>query len=340
MRHGDAGVFRSRGIPPTARDCARDDGVVRWRLNVIAALAILPIAAGCSSSPPWSSSANPPANQTAAVPPPPNYPATTAGQPAYAPPPGQQTYAPPPGQQAYAPAAQSPPPEQNTVGSFRQSYAGFLQMFRDPPEQDPAAQNARPSPPPGSRLTRRARQTPIRRRSNLTLSRKVSRHFAAAGAADFASAGATGLRAAGAAELRAAIRPTELRRAANKASLCRAGGNRRGGAASRAAGLSNSLPYPKQSLVDAFRGSTQTPAQGQTQGANQGATQGTISSRYPGSTRIVPHPPSTYTPSGQPYSPPPGQPANSAPPPAATAAAAPPPIPIHPLAPLSKAIVV
>ena len=52
--------------------------------------------------------------------------------PAYAPPPGQQTYAPPPGQQAYAPPAQSPPPEPNTVGSFRQSYAGFLQMFRDP----------------------------------------------------------------------------------------------------------------------------------------------------------------------------------------------------------------
>ena len=37
--------------------------------------------------------------------------------------------------------------------------------------------------------------------------------------------------------IRAAIRSTELRRAANKASLCRAGSNRRGGAASRAAGL-------------------------------------------------------------------------------------------------------
>ena len=139
---GRVGLRRRRG------DRACDDRVVHWRLNVIAALAILPIAAGCSSSPPWSSSANPPANQTAAVPPPPNYPATAAGQPAYAPPPGQQTYTPPPGQQAYAPAAQSPPPDQNTVGSFRQSYSGFLQMFRDPPEQDPAAQNARPSPPP------------------------------------------------------------------------------------------------------------------------------------------------------------------------------------------------
>ena len=145
---GTQGLSGRVGFRRRRRDRACDDRVVHWRLNVIAALAILPIAAGCSSSPPWSSSANPPANQTAAVPPPPNYPATTAGQPAYAPPPGQQTYAPPPGQQAYAPAAQSPPPDQNTVGSFRQSYSGFLQMFRDPPEQDPAAQNARPSPPP------------------------------------------------------------------------------------------------------------------------------------------------------------------------------------------------
>jgi hypothetical protein len=66
---------------------------------------------------------------------------------------------------------------------------------------------------------------------------------------------------------------------------------------------SDSLPYPKQSLVDLFRGSTET--QGQTQ--------------------TVPHPPSTYTPSNQPYSPPPGQPTYGGPPQSgATAAAAPP----------------
>jgi hypothetical protein len=62
----------------------------------------------------------------------------------------------------------------------------------------------------------------------------------------------------------------------------------------------DSLPYPKQSLADLFSGSTQTQAQSQTQ--------------------TVPHPPSTYTPSG-PYSPPPGQQPYGAPPaPSATAA--------------------
>jgi hypothetical protein len=71
----------------------------------------------------------------------------------------------------------------------------------------------------------------------------------------------------------------------------------------------DSLPYPKQSLADLFRDSTQTPAQSQTQ------TQ----------TQTVPHPPSTYTPSSQPYSPTPGQQSYGAPPaPSATAAATPP----------------
>src|ERR1700731_3956514 len=68
---------------------------------------------------------------------------------------------------------------------------------------------------------------------------------------------------------------------------------------------SDSLPYPKQSLADLFRGSTQTQAQSQTQ--------------------TVPNPPSTYTASGQPYTPPPGQQPYGAPPaPGASAAAAPP----------------
>jgi hypothetical protein len=47
----------------------------------------------------------------------------------------------------------------------------------------------------------------------------------------------------------------------------------------------NLMPYPKQSLVDVFRGSTEP----------QGAA-------------AMPHPPSTYMPAGQPYSPAPGQP--------------------------------
>jgi hypothetical protein len=65
---------------------------------------------------------------------------------------------------------------------------------------------------------------------------------------------------------------------------------------------SDSLPYPKQSLADLFRGSTLTQAQSQTQ--------------------TVPHPPSTYTPSGQPYSPPPAQQPYGAPPTPSAATAA------------------
>jgi hypothetical protein len=67
---------------------------------------------------------------------------------------------------------------------------------------------------------------------------------------------------------------------------------------------SDSLPYPKQSLADLFRGSTQTQAQSQTQ--------------------TVPHPPSTYTAARQPYTPPPGQPDGAPPAPGASTAAAPP----------------
>lgn len=69
----------------------------------------------------------------------------------------------------------------------------------------------------------------------------------------------------------------------------------------------SAYPYPKQSLVDLFKGSTSTPS--------------------------VPRPPSTYTPSAQPYTPPPGQPGYGAPPsstavaPATPTAAAPPPKP-------------
>jgi hypothetical protein len=68
---------------------------------------------------------------------------------------------------------------------------------------------------------------------------------------------------------------------------------------------SDSLPYPKQSLVDLFRGSTQTQGQSQAQ--------------------AIPHPPSTYTASGEPYVPPQGQqPYGTLPASGATAVAAPP----------------
>jgi hypothetical protein len=176
---GTLGLSGRVGFGQQRDDRAWDDSVVHWRLKVIVALAILPIVADCSSSPPWSSSANPPVNQTAAVPPPPNYPAT-----------GQTVYTPPAGQQAYASPA--------------------------PPTYAAPAPTTAAVPPPAQQ--------------------------------DYA----------------------------------------------------DSLPYPKQSLVDLFRGSTQTQ------------------------TQTAPQAPSTYTPSGQPYSPPQGQPTNSAAPPAATAAAPPP----------------
>jgi hypothetical protein len=72
----------------------------------------------------------------------------------------------------------------------------------------------------------------------------------------------------------------------------------------------DSMPYPKQSLVSLFQGST-SPAPNPNPNPN------------------MPHPPSTYTPSGQPYMPPPGQqtynppPAAAPPAPSAQAPAAP-----------------
>jgi hypothetical protein len=71
-------------------------------------------------------------------------------------------------------------------------------------------------------------------------------------------------------------------------------------AASRSAGPDpNLLPYPKQSLTEVFRGSTDP---------------------QPQAAVAMPHPPSSYTPSGQPYTPAAGQP--GAPPPAAAPAQA------------------
>src|ERR1700680_3666064 len=160
---GMQGLLRTSAV--FGRPAADQGGFVRLAL-LVTSVAIVPFLAGCSSSSPFSAQANsPPPNQTAGVPPPPNYAVTAAGQPAYAPPPGQPAYTPPqgqpgypppPGQPAYAPppaqpgyaqqpaphATAAPPPaaEQGTsAGSFRQSYVGFLQMFRDPPEPDPSA---------------------------------------------------------------------------------------------------------------------------------------------------------------------------------------------------------
>src|ERR1700719_2253736 len=153
---GMQGLLRTS--PVFGRPAADQGGFVRLAL-LVTSVAIVPFLAGCSSSSPFSAQANsPPPNETAGVPPAPNYAVTAAGQPAYAPPPGQPGYAPPPGQPGYAPppaqpgyaqqpapytAAAAPAAEQGTsAGSFKQSYVGFLQMFRDPPEPDPSARPA------------------------------------------------------------------------------------------------------------------------------------------------------------------------------------------------------
>jgi hypothetical protein len=110
--------------------------------------AILPLAAGCSSSslPSFGSSAP----QAAAVPPPPNAYGQAAGQPAYPPPPArpgypQQAQGGNPQPASYAPAAapatQPPPSSDGTIGSVTSSYTSFLKAFRDP-EPDPDAARA------------------------------------------------------------------------------------------------------------------------------------------------------------------------------------------------------
>jgi hypothetical protein len=314
-------AFGRRGGDRARHDHATVHRAAHRRLKLIAALALLPIAAGCSSSPPWSSSANPPnANQAVAVQPPPNYQATAAGQPAYAPPPGQQAYtpptgqpgyAPPPGQQAYAPPPQqAPPPEQSTAGSFRQSYVGFLQMFRDPPEQDPAVQNARPATPPAQQAyAPRPPSTYAPSQQPYAPPQGQGAYPPPPAQQNYAPAPSQ-QNYAPPAQQNYAPRPGQQSYAAPPARPAYAA-PATGATATAAApppaqqDYGDSLPYPKQSLADVFRGSTQTQGQAQTQ--------------------TVPHPPSSYTPSGQPYSPPPGQQASGAPPPVATAAAAPPP---------------
>ncbi len=104
----------------------------------------------------------------------------------------------------------------------------------------------------------------------------------------------------------------------------------------------NAYPYPKQSLVDVFRGSTESappqpppPAGTPLRDSDQAASgypypKQSLFSAFRGSSdssssaqTAVPHPPNTYTPAGQPYSPPPGQQTYNPPPGATSAGAAP-----------------
>jgi len=111
--------------------------------------AILPLAAGCSSSslPSFGSSAP---QASAGPPPPPNAYGQAAGQPAYAPPPARPGYPQHaqggnPQPSSYAPAAAPPaqpsPSSDGTVGSLTSSYSSFLKAFRDP-DPDPEAARA------------------------------------------------------------------------------------------------------------------------------------------------------------------------------------------------------
>jgi hypothetical protein len=268
-------------------------------------LAILPLAAGCSGSslPSFGSS-----GQQATVPPPPSGSVAATGQPAYAPPPGQPATQ--PGAYAAAPPAQ-PAADGTTVGSFTTSYVNFIKAFRDPdpdsqtpgsaarppayaqqpaaaPQQNayvphppstyvpagqpyipPQGQAANVPPPPAQQnyAPPPAQQNPPRsgQQRSATSSTKQTKQAKPARASS---------------QQNAAVPPVQPAAPAPAA------------APAAKQDYSDSLPYPKQSLTDVFRGSTET--------------------------QTVPRPPSTYTPSGQPYTP--GQAANGA-----AGGAAPPP---------------
>jgi hypothetical protein len=212
---------------------------------------------------------------------------------------------------------------------LKQSYVGFLQMFRDPPEPDPSAPPAydarastypqqsladtfkgstaagqRPDPAgagyPQQSLVGNSRTSAApaqqayvpRPPSTYTPSQQP---YVPQGQPAYTPPPAQQNYAPPQAQPGYAPRPGQQSYAAPAAGATAAA------APPAQPDYTDSLPYPKQSLADLFRGSTDTQTQN------------------------VPHPPSTYTPSNQPYSPPPGQPAYGAPPPGATAAAAPPP---------------
>jgi hypothetical protein len=288
-------------------------GDVRGRARsvsiLVVSLTVLPFAAGCSgSSLPSFGSSNP----QAAVPPPPNSSVAATGQPAYAPPPGQP--APQAGAYAAAPPAQAAS-EGATVGSFTTTYVNFLKAFRDPepgsPDARPPAtaqqsagpqqQNAyvphppstyvpsgQPYAPPAQQPAYAApanqqnyaqppqnQQNPQRPGQQSSAATSTKQAKAARASSQQSAAAAPAQPAAAPAPVAAPVPPPAAPR-----------------------DYSDSMPYPKQSLADVFRGSTESQPQS------------------------VPHPPSTYTPSGQPYTPQ-GQAAAGAAPAGGAVAAAP-----------------
>ena len=295
-------------------------GGIRARLRfatLAVSLAILPLAAGCSgSSSPSFGSSN---TQASTVPPPPGASVAPAAQAAYAPPPGQAGAA-PPASYAAAPAAQpAAPADAGSVGSLKGSYVSFLKAFRDPepdtadarasvyPQQSladafkgssdagqrpdpngagypqqPPQQNAYVPHPPSTYVPSGQPYTPPQAQPAYAAP-AAQQNYAAPPAQPNVprpgpqSSGASSTKqakAAGASSQQTAAAPPPVQ-SANAAPVAAPA------AAAPAAqqDYSDSMPYPKQSLTDLFRDSTQP--QGQT----------------------VPRPPSTYTASGQPYTP-------------------------------------
>ena len=270
-------------------------------------LAIMPLVAGCSSSSvPWFGSSN---SQTAV---PPNASVAAAGQPQYAAAPGQPGYAqqtqpgtaqPATYAAAAAPPAQAPASEQGaTVGSFKSSYVNFLRAFRDPPEPDPSASpgypSQRPDPsgagyPQQSLMGSSNSANPPQQRAYVphppsTYSPSGQPYTPPAQPA-YAPPPAQQNYAAPSAQPAYAPRPGQQSYAAPPAQQAYSAPAAAAAPAAQS-DYSDSLPYPKQSLADVFRGSTET--------------------------QTVPRPPSTYTASGQPYTPPQGQGAVASAPPA------------------------
>jgi hypothetical protein len=315
----------------------RGDRAAWRRITMLAvSLAILPLAAGCSgSSLPSFGSSQP---QAAAVPPPPSAP---AGQQAYAPPPAQ------PGSPQAATYAAAPPPAQadGTVGSVKSSYVSFLKAFRDPdpepsgyderasvyPQQsladafkgsadanqrpDPSGAgypqqslvrtpNANPPPqqnayiphPPSTYVPSGQPYAPPQEQQPAYAQPVAQQNYAAPPAQPNTPRSGQQSSAASSAKQAKAARASSQQSAAAPPPPPPAYAAPVAAAPPAQQDYSDSMPYPKQSLADVFRASTEPQ------------------------TQTVPRPPSTYTASGQPYTPP-GQAANGAPAGGAAAAA-------------------
>ena len=270
-----------------------DIRAARRPITILAvSLAILPLAAGCSGSslPSFGSS-----GQQATVPPPPTGSVAATGQPAYAPP-GQPAVQ--PGAYAAAPPAQpAASPEPGTVGSLSSSYVNFLKAFRDP-EPDSAAPGAarppayaqQPAAPQQNAYVPHPPSTYVPVGQPYVPPQGQSAEGPPAGQQNYAapppaqqqsaSAGQQSSAAASTKRAKAQRTPPQQNAAAapaQPAAVAPAVAAPAPPAAQR--DYSDSLPYPKQSLADVFSNSTESEPQS------------------------VPRPPSTYTPSGQPYTP-------------------------------------